>query len=95
MDRRGAWRLPYDAFAEDIGYPRSVVLRRVRDLGPDGLFLEDRLGTVEAPVRLRVPAPDGSPVEVAGEIVRRTAIGVGVRFVQISPADRARLRAVR
>ncbi len=92
FDRRHSGRLSFESFAEEVSPKGGAVYRQVRDVGVDGLFLVDRLGTTEPQLRLRFQTPDGVPVEVDAEVVRRTQMGVGVRFVNLPPEHRARLR---
>lgn len=90
-DRRRSPRRRLDSFAEEIQAPNGVVYRLITDVGPDGLFLVDRLATTDQNVKLRLHAPDGVTIEVEGEVVRRTDTGVGVRFLDLGTEHRARL----
>jgi hypothetical protein len=67
------------------------------DLSAGGLFLELER-PVSAPLALNdtvqiafAPTPGGHPLEAYCRVARVTATGIGLHFIQLQPADAARL----
>jgi hypothetical protein len=51
----------------------------------------DRLQSLDPRCTLEIPFPDGMPLAVEAEVVRRTPDGAAVRFLGLSSAERERL----
>ncbi|MBI2893482.1 MAG: PilZ domain-containing protein [Deltaproteobacteria bacterium] len=96
-ERRSRPRIALEAFAKDMldAEPTAgsgVIFRLVTNVCEEGLFVVDRLQSLDDAVRLELPIGDGGqPVEIRGKVVRRTEDGAGVRFLTLAAADRARL----
>ena len=103
VDRRGGRRAPFVAAVRHRIGP-EVELALAQNLGPTGIELKRPAGRAHlprTPVSLAFELPDGGDVvRVQGAIVFERAAGsyntTGVRFLQLSALDHARiLRALR
>ncbi len=96
-DRREAARVTLELWVEE-SMEREVYFQRASNLSIGGLFLEGTLpqepGTV---VRVRFTLPGATaPIEARAEIVHAPESqgrGMGLRFVELSEADRAGIEA--
>ena len=95
-DRRSSLRLPIEMWVEDLT-DGGIVHRRAGNLSQGGLYLDQTIplpmGTV---VKLRFELPgDPEPLTVSGEIVSVVSkvLGMGVKFIAISPEIQERLNA--
>jgi hypothetical protein len=70
----------------------AAVDTRTRDLSADGLLVEELLPAAEQSWRVKLELPDGSPLTCEASLVRHVGGGTAMRYSDISPADRQRLR---
>jgi uncharacterized protein (TIGR02266 family) len=94
-ERRAARRVALIAEIEYSSDSPSVT-RRLTDLSTDGLFIDTMsplpAGTLIS-VRFNLPG-DPLPLVVLGEVVwAQEHLGMGVRFMNLRPKDRDRIRA--
>jgi hypothetical protein len=79
-DRRAVKREPADFYAVEL-VAGARYLRRICNISPGGLLLEDRM-TLKQPgaiIRLELPKRGSGPVTVDAEVVRVGSGAVGVR----------------
>ena len=96
-ERRERRRAPFVAAVKAVG--DGLQLAQARNLGEEGMELRRALGPEflpRTPLHLAFELPDsGELVEVRGAVVFERAEGrwqaTGVRFVSLSPQDRARI----
>jgi PilZ domain-containing protein len=98
-ERRAAPRVAVETFVKDLfrSAPEAgdgIIYRLVTNVSADGAFVVDRLHSLDPKCTLVIPVPDGAPVAVEAEVVRRTADGSAVRFTSLTDADRERLARV-
>lgn len=95
QERRSSRRVPLIAEVE-YSSDSPAVSRRLTDLSVDGLFIDTMTplppGTL---ISIRFNLPDEPlPVVVLGEVVwGQEHLGMGVRFMNLRPKDRERIRA--
>jgi uncharacterized protein (TIGR02266 family) len=93
-DRRKATRVPVEFFLEERTGD-ALYYQRATNLSISGVYLEQTLphppGT-RVDLQLRLPG-DPAPIRLKGEVVNRASrdVGMGVRFVELTGEDRARI----
>jgi uncharacterized protein (TIGR02266 family) len=97
QERRASARLPVEMWVEEIT-DGSQVFRRAGNLSRGGLYLDHTIPVpVGTRVRLRFTLPgDSNAITVTGEVVSisaKDALGMGVKFVEVSDDDRGRVEA--
>lgn len=97
-DRRRAARAPLDLWVEEER-GNELYFRRTGNVSVGGVYFEQTIPhAVGTLVKLRFSLPgDPDVIEAEGEIVNtpnvKDGLGMGLRFVQMSPSDRRRLEA--
>lgn len=96
-ERRASARLPVEMWVEEIT-DGSQVFRRAGNLSRGGLYLDHTIPVpVGTRVSLRFTLPgDSRAMTVTGEVVSisaKDALGMGVKFVEVSEEDRQRVEA--
>lgn len=95
-DRRGGSRIPLDLWVEEERGD-ELYFRRTGNLSPGGVYFEQTIPhALGTRVKLRFALPGESAViEAEGEIVNtpgeKDGLGMGLRFIDLSDEDRARL----
>jgi uncharacterized protein (TIGR02266 family) len=93
-DRRQATRVAVDFFLEERTGD-ALYYQRATNLSLGGLYLDRTLphppGT-QVDLQFRLPG-DPAPLRIKGEVIESTSrdLGMGVRFVDLSLGDRARI----
>lgn len=96
-DRRATPRARVETFVKDLFQPveqeaaSGIIFRLLTDVSAGGAFVVDRLQSLDPRCTLEIPIPDGNPLAVEAEVVRRTADGAAVRFLGLSSEERERL----
>ena len=98
-ERRATPRVSVETFVKDVfeAEPEAgngIIFRLVTNVSADGAFVVDRLHSLDPKCMLEIPIPDGAPLAVEAEVVRRTPDGSAVRFMSLSDDDRARLAKI-
>ena len=91
--RHGRFPLVMEVSWEGSG---NKSLARTTDISETGCFV-DTLGPVEVgeTLKLNFVSPDGKGISVQGQVMyQQTGVGFGVRFTNISDADRLRLASI-
>ena len=94
-DRRALTREAVDFYAVELS-DGARYLRKVRNVSPGGLLMEDKLRyqRIGAVMELELPRADALPLRVRAEVTRITARGdIGLRTVSGPPLDGARGKA--
>lgn len=92
VDRREVHRVHLHAEAE-IEHAGDRQRCRVTDINADGMFLETDLAlAVDQEFHAHIHAGEGAALEADCVVKRVVPTGVGVAFVEMTPADRVRLR---
>lgn len=89
-------RFPRAPLAVQIEHEGGTVIGMSRDISVGGMFIETHRSTsVYSDLKLRFNLDDGGPIVKASVEVRYAIgkFGLGVQFVEISPADRNRIEA--
>ena len=99
-DRRATPRVAVETFVKDLfqaepDAANGIIFRLLTNVSESGAFVVDRLHSLDPECTLEIPIPDGPPMAVAAEVVRRTVDGAAVRFKSLSEADRERLAKIR
>jgi uncharacterized protein (TIGR02266 family) len=95
VERRSEPRVTIDLWVEEHT-DDALYFQRATNLSTGGLFLERTLphppGTI-VEIDLRLPG-DANPLRVKGEVVpaHSRELGMGLRFVNLSAADKERIR---
>ncbi len=86
-ERRAAKRIALGCEVECLGPQPDPLRPQMRDLSSTGAFIESATPVAEGTrLALRFQLL-GREVMLAAEVARRTADGLGVRFVELSEAD--------
>jgi PilZ domain len=98
-ERRAAERIPVAASVSvravgQEGDPGTAVETVTADVSITGALLERRPGLGVEAVALELRFPDGAVVSCHGQPVRETPSHLGVKFMNMPPADRARLAGI-
>ena len=97
-ERRGAKRIPVEIWVEESS-ERELYFQRGANLSTGGIFLQRAIpqlpGTL---INLQFTLPgDVATIHVRGEVVNvgdeAADLGMGVKFVDLAPADRCRIEA--